>query len=410
MTLFVVMVLFVCAAQAQIAEVRFWAYQLQGLDREGAVEALVESRYDMLVLEPTRTDRDCTDFDARAMVDALHASPGTSLPRKIVLAYIDIGEAEDWRTYWQDWWVAPTDTSRGNPDFLLAPDPDGWSGNYPVAFWDERWWEIIIDGDSSLVKLALADGFDGVYLDWIEAYDDPVVAAFAESAGVDPDSAMVAFVEHIREVARGIDHDFLVVGQNGIWLADEQPLYFSVVDGVAQEDLSFGGEADVPWGDPRAGDIPQGPHEQAEMVEMLLQYKDRGLPVFTCDYALLPENVELAYEFSYSHGFVPFVSQTPLDRLPDYYPPGYSISERYAPNSFALSVSPNPAAGLCRISLPGAGSFAVFDLAGRVVWRGAVFAEGTTLWRPEDPRHGVYILRWRGVDGKQGEATIVLIR
>ena len=34
-------------------QVRFWAYQLQGLSETGAVDALVDSHYDLLVLEPT---------------------------------------------------------------------------------------------------------------------------------------------------------------------------------------------------------------------------------------------------------------------------------------------------------------------------------------------------------------------
>ena len=51
---------------------------------------------------------------------------------KMVIAYIDIGEAESYRVYWQDGWRV------GDPAWIVGEDPDGWAENYPVAFWDLR--------------------------------------------------------------------------------------------------------------------------------------------------------------------------------------------------------------------------------------------------------------------------------
>jgi len=62
-----------------LADVEFWACQLQGLTQADAVTDLESSRYDMLVLEPTRTDLSSTEtasFDTAAMVELLKASPG----------------------------------------------------------------------------------------------------------------------------------------------------------------------------------------------------------------------------------------------------------------------------------------------------------------------------------------------
>ena len=39
-----------------LSEVTYWAYQIQDISEPGAVDKLADSRYDMLVLEPTRTD------------------------------------------------------------------------------------------------------------------------------------------------------------------------------------------------------------------------------------------------------------------------------------------------------------------------------------------------------------------
>ncbi len=383
-----VFALYIGIAFAQISDVQFWACQLQKLDWAGSVDSLVNSYYDMLVLEPTRTDRECTDFDAAGMVARLHASAGTVRSSKLVIAYVDIGEAEDWRIYWQDWWVAPTESTRGNPDFMLTIDPDGWSGNYPVAFWDTRWQDIIVDSDSSILKMVIADGFDGIYMDWVEAYDDSVVVYCAESLGISADSAMIAFISHICDVAHSINPDFLVIAQNGEWLADGHPEYFDVIDGIAREDVSFGGEADVEWGNPLAGDIPQDSIGQAETVDMLQQYLDAGLTVFTCDYALITEHIEQAYDFAYANGFIPFVSQTPLDRLPNYTPPGYSIYEHIIPNRHYIKVYPNPFNSTCRIYAPAGSKIEIYNIYGNIVFR---MDEAPYIWQPKNAASGIYI-------------------
>ena len=141
-------------APLPIDKIETWAYQLQGLSEAGAVRELEESEYDMLVIEPTRTDwsSDDREFDTASMVEDLKASTAEGGEhRKLVLAYLDIGEAEDWRWYWtwsRDWEPGepfPPDW----PDFILAPDPDGWEGNYPVAYWEPAWKDIIIYGENT---------------------------------------------------------------------------------------------------------------------------------------------------------------------------------------------------------------------------------------------------------------------
>jgi len=49
-----------------LSEVRYWAYQIQQLDATGGVDAIVDSRYDMVVIDPTVTHD--YGFDAKDMV------------------------------------------------------------------------------------------------------------------------------------------------------------------------------------------------------------------------------------------------------------------------------------------------------------------------------------------------------
>lgn len=83
---------------------------------------------------------------------------------RLVVAYMSIGEAEDYRYYWQtDWETNP-------PSWLAEENPD-WPGNYKVQYWDENWQNIIYGNNDSYTKKILDAGFDGVYLDIIDAFE-----------------------------------------------------------------------------------------------------------------------------------------------------------------------------------------------------------------------------------------------
>ncbi len=77
---------------------------------------------------------------------------------------MSIGEAEDYRYYWQDSWI------NNPPNWLEDENPD-WEGNYKVRYWDKDWQSIIYGNDNSYLKKIINAGFDGVYLDIIDAFE-----------------------------------------------------------------------------------------------------------------------------------------------------------------------------------------------------------------------------------------------
>ncbi len=302
--------------RTSLHDVESWAYQIQGLEQEGAIQELVDSEYDMVVIEPTRSSKGFENFDTRGMVERLHSSRGIHVDSKIVIAYVDIGQAEDWRIYWNESWIAPTATERGDPDFLVSIDPDGWSGDYPVAYWDTAWKEIVLYGDNSLVQQVLDDGFDGIYLDWVDGFSyEPVVAA-AEADGLDAQQEMIDFIREIREFCLKQEGDFIVIPQNALDICEGHPEYFDIIDAVAQEHILFDGNASAEWGDPTAGDVRVPAENTDWYVEMLQRYQVHGKVAFTVDYALKNQNIQEAYAFAANHGFIEFVTQIPLSRLP----------------------------------------------------------------------------------------------
>ncbi|MFD2433635.1 endo alpha-1,4 polygalactosaminidase [Mesonia maritima] len=82
----------------------------------------------------------------------------------MVIAYLSIGEAEDYRYYWKESW------NRDFPDFIEAENPE-WEGNFKVKYWEEEWQEIIYGNEEAYLSKIMNAGFQGVYLDIIDAYE-----------------------------------------------------------------------------------------------------------------------------------------------------------------------------------------------------------------------------------------------
>ena len=316
--------------EIELSTARTWAYQLQHLEEEGAIEALRKSRYDVLVLEPTRTHREEAGFGTKEMLSRLRIAPGWT--KRILLAYISIGEAEDWRWYWT-WskeWKKKMPRPADWPAWIAVHDPDGWSGNYPVAFWDEAWKDIVVGGKNqkpapgreytSILGEVLADGFDGVYLDWVDAWEEETVAAAAKKAGKDPAKEMIALIGEIRAAGRAKNPGFLVVQQNGSGLLKGHPELLKVVDAIAQEDVWYSGQADVDWENPKGHDRKQEADFTKKTIEALQEFKKAGKPVFTVDYTV--DHAAEVYARSRELGFVPYCSRTSLQKLSSTPPPG----------------------------------------------------------------------------------------
>jgi cysteinyl-tRNA synthetase len=82
----------------------------------------------------------------------------------LVIAYLSIGEAEDYRYYWKPVWKT------NPPSWLKAEDPN-WEGNYVVAYWEKDWQNIIFGNSNAYLDKIIKDGFDGAYLDIIDAFE-----------------------------------------------------------------------------------------------------------------------------------------------------------------------------------------------------------------------------------------------
>jgi uncharacterized protein (TIGR01370 family) len=326
------------ALKERLHAVERWIILLNNELAPPTVNQIGASAYDMAVIDDIATLSWNRSLDVRPMVSYLKAKPDGG--RRLVISYLNIGQAEDYRTYFPEIWKTHP------PSWLIGADPEGWEGNFPVAYWHPEWQEILL-GPYGLVQQIAREGFDGVYLDWVAGYHDEAVQRRAAADGVDPRVEMIRLLMRLGAAARQINPDFLLIPQNVSDLVDV-PEVLQVIDGLSQEAIWFDGTVD----DDPPGDCPL-PRTEAEAGTPafiaalpsacrqayyegraeILNYaqeeyiapryraaRDAGIVLFNIEYALEPGNVAEAARLSHGLGTRPFFAAR---SLADFLPPAY---------------------------------------------------------------------------------------
>lgn len=123
------------------------------------IQAVTATNYDLLIMD--LFFHDDSPFTAAEINQLKGKANGGS---RLLIAYMSIGEAEDYRYYWD------TDWNNNQPDWMDKENPN-WKGNFKVKYWDADWQAVIYGNDNSYLKQVLDAGFGGVYLDIIDAYE-----------------------------------------------------------------------------------------------------------------------------------------------------------------------------------------------------------------------------------------------
>ena len=266
-------------AARSLAGVQRWVYQLQFGDDHG-LQPVIAAKADLAVIDPSRSGPDSADFSA-AEVARVKASG------KLALAYLSIGEAEDYRSYWQPGW-AP-----GTPAWIVMPDPDPrWEGNYVVDVRAPAWQAIMIARAKALQAL----GYDGLYLDLVDNYQ-------YWPAGQQPtmQKAMIDFITVLRAAVPGL----LLVTQNASELAAvDGGRLLTVIDGTAQEEVYV-----------QANDEPQTEAYSRAEEAQLKAYQRAGKPVLTVDYATTAADCAAAVARARAQGYAPYCASDELDQV-----------------------------------------------------------------------------------------------
>lgn len=126
--------------------------------KQNFITAVSATNYDVLIMDAYFNE---VLFTASEISQLKTKANGGS---RLVIAYMSIGEAEDYRWYWQSGWKPH------KPSFIDKVNPD-WAGNYKVRYWEQGWKNIIYGNSSSYTQKLLDAGFDGAYLDIIDAFE-----------------------------------------------------------------------------------------------------------------------------------------------------------------------------------------------------------------------------------------------
>jgi cysteinyl-tRNA synthetase len=311
------------AARAQVlGAVERWAYQVHDLD----LASLARSHFDLIVIDPRAVGSE----GAGTVAGLRRKADGA---RRIVLAYLSIGEAEDKRAYWRRGWVtspgAGSNAGRDGtasrsyletssiatasipavggtvriPSALapswLGPETSRSSGSFIVRYWDSGWQSLLFGSPDAALDRIVALGFDGVWLDKAGAH--AIFSTERSSAAAD----MGELVGRLADYVRQRNSEFLVILQNAEELLAD-PAVERSIDGAAKERLLYGLE-----GPERENDDP----EVAASLHYLELARRNGHSVFVAEYLEDAVKIESARRQLIERGFVPSIASGASRRI-----------------------------------------------------------------------------------------------
>ena len=115
---------------------------------------LKNTDFDLLIIEPSLNGK----FLTKEQIDSLKIRKNGT--RRLIIAYFSIGEAENYRDYWQMSW------NKKLPEWIVKEN-ENWKGNFIIKYWSPQWKKIIKNYQKKLDNI----GVDGYYLDTIDTYE-----------------------------------------------------------------------------------------------------------------------------------------------------------------------------------------------------------------------------------------------
>lgn len=230
-----------------------------------------------------------TKFDLAILDPDSHPPLDDIKTKTVLIAYLSLGEAECYRSYW--------DQVRNQP-WLAGKNPD-W-GSFYVDVSSPQWQKIILDEE---IPRIINRGFDGLMLDTLDT------ASFLEQKFPEKFSgqmeAMVKFIQLIRQRYPGI----ILISNNGFSILPQIGPY---LDALLAEDIF----TMVDFAKSGYKEVPQKDREYK--INILKKISSNfNLPVFVIDY-LDTSNKKLVKKQMRrleALGFKPYIAQKDLSEI-----------------------------------------------------------------------------------------------
>ena len=125
--------------------------------KQEMISAIAETNFDAVIIDLFFEDSEFTKDDLNQIRKKKNGG------QRLLLSYVSIGSAEKYRYYYKKGW------GHHHP-LWLKKKYDGYPDEFWVKFWKDDWQSIIYGNDESYIKKIVDAGFDGAYLDNVEAY------------------------------------------------------------------------------------------------------------------------------------------------------------------------------------------------------------------------------------------------
>ena len=211
--------------------------------------------------------------------------------RKIVLAYLSVGEISTQRSYFMD-------AQRGK---YLLEENKNWPGSYKVDIRDRRWTERIIQ---DLIPAALRAGFSGIFLDTLDSAVQLEKGQPAKYGGM-----RVAAARLVQTMRYNYPHIKIMVNRAYEILPDIADKIDFVLGESVYTSYDFSSKSYIRMPKPKVD----------EHVSLLRDFKTKykNLRVMTLDYWDPDDIASIAeiYTLQSQNGFSPYVASIELDQI-----------------------------------------------------------------------------------------------
>jgi len=236
----------------------------------GTYNTDVFSRYNVVFIDP--------DIAQKWQVDTL-------LKRRVLpIAYVNIGEAEDYRWYYSDI----------KPEWLLGKNPN-WAEHYYINVNNVEWQQLILE---KILPRVFEKGFAGIFLDMVDVASPDLHPSTRQG--------VVTLIRKIREAYP----DKVIIMNDGTFLIDQVS---DLIDGLCVESVFASYHFDS-----KTYYIRPPSESQERCKELAGIMKRYGTKVFLIDYAAAGDVATKSSVVAAASrlGFIPFVSTIDLDTIP----------------------------------------------------------------------------------------------
>ena len=126
-------------------------------DKYDLINSVKSTNYDLIIIDLFFDDAELSPDDITALKQKANGG------KRLVVSYINVGAAEKYRYYWKKGWMV-------HVPHWLKKRYKGYKDEYWVKFWNKKWQSIIYGNSDSYMQKIITAGFDGAYLDNVEAY------------------------------------------------------------------------------------------------------------------------------------------------------------------------------------------------------------------------------------------------